>query len=284
MTKSLFIFGALLVVSCSNFGQLQYITDFPKSLNEVSGLVSLKDSTVWAIEDGGNKDEIYKVSFNGNILKTFKVKNAKNDDWEDIAKDTLGNIYIADTGNNENDREDLVVYKLSNLEAENGDKIEAEKIEFYYPEQKKYPPKKSKRFYDVEALFHFKNKLYLVTKNRAHPFNGKALIYTIPDTKGKYAAKLVGTIDVCEDSKTCQITAITISPDGKKIVAMSYGKLFVFTDFSMDNFSKGVKKEIDLGVRTQLESVCFLNDTTLLIADEVSHGRGGNLYKYILSD
>lgn len=284
MTRTLILLGTLLIVSCSNFGQLQYLADFPKSLDEVSGLISLKDSTVWAIEDGGNKDEIYKVNFNGDILKTFKVKNAKNHDWEDITKDTLDNIYIADTGNNANDRKNLSVYKLLNPETEHGDKIAAEKIEFYYPEQKKYPPKKSKKFYDVEAVFHAQSKLYLVTKNRAKPFNGKALIYTIPDIKGKHAAKLVGTIDVCEDLKTCQITAIAISPDGKKIVALSYGKLFVFTGFSMDNFSKGIKREIDLGARSQLESICFLNDTTLLIADEVSHGRGGNLYKYTLTE
>ena len=39
-------------------------------------------------------------------------------------------------------------------------------------------------------------------------------------------------------------------------------------------------QEIDLGARSQLESVCFLNDDTLLISDEKAHSEGGNLYTY----
>jgi hypothetical protein len=284
MTKPLFVFATFLIVSCTNFGQLKHVADFPNALDEVSGILYVQDSTIWAIEDGGNKDEIYKVDFNGDILKTFEVKNAKNNDWEDITKDQNGNIYIADTGNNNSDRKDIVIYKIPNPEIEKGNKIDAEKIEFYYPEQKKYPPNKANRNYDVEAVFHSKDKLYLMTRNRADPFAGNASIYTVPDTNGKYAATLVGSINICKDWKTCQITGIAISPDKKKIVALSYGKLFVFTDFTLDDFSRGTMSTIDIGARTQLESICFVNDTTLLLADEVSHGGGGNLYIYQLSD
>ena len=285
MNKALYIVFSIVIASCSNLandGKLKFITDLPNHLEENSGLLSLRDSTVWTIEDNGNKDEIYKVNFKGEILKTLKVKNAKNNDWEDITKDSLGNVYIADIGNNANERKNLVVYKISNPEIESGGKIDADKIEFYYPEQKKFPPKKAKKLYDAEAIFHWGKKLYIVTKNRTDPFNGEALIYTIPDTKGKYKAKLVGRIKVCEDWKTCQITSIAISADGKKIVALSYGKLFVYTDFSLDDFSDGNIKEIDLETRSQLEAVCFLDDNTLLLSNEVSHGNGGNLYRYSL--
>ena len=284
MTKSLFILSSFILISCSNFGQLKHVANFPNALNEVSGILSAQDSTIWAIEDGGNKDLIYKVDYNGDILKTFKVKNAKNKDWEDITQDSIGNVYIADTGNNGNDRKDLVIYKIPDPEEEKGDKIDAEEIRFHYPEQLNFPPKKKHRFFDVEALFYSKNKLYLVTKNRADPFDGSALIYTVPNTKGKHIAKLVGKINICDDRDTCLITGIAISPNGKKIVALSYGKLFVFTDFVLDDFSKGTKKIIDLGVRTQLESISFTDDSTLLLADEASHGSGGNLYSYTLED
>ena len=63
---------------------------------------------------------------------------------------------------------------------------------------------------------------------------------------------------------------------------MSYGKLWTITEFSGDNFSKGKLKEIDLGIRTQLESVCFKNANTLLLSDEVRDNEGGNLYSYTL--
>lgn len=254
----------------------------PGNLEENSGIVTLKDATVWIIEDNGNKDEIYKVDFTGKILKSFEVKNAKNTDWEDLTKDKNGNVYIADIGNNNNTRKDLVVYKLPNPETEPGDKIDAEKIEFHYPQQKEFPPSKSERFYDAEALLHHGESLYIVTKNRSDPFTGQAYIYRIPDSKGNYEAKLIGTLQICDDWKTCQITGMDISPDGKRIVLLSYGKLFILTNITWDDFSNVSIKEVDLGIRNQLESVCFLDGNTLLLSDEVSHGQGGNLYRYQL--
>lgn len=282
MSKIIFYFFLFIFISCSNYGQLKVVTDLPSSLEEISGMATYNDSTVWALEDNGNKDEIYQINFKGEILKSLQIKNGDNDDWEDMAMDQAGNLYIADIGNNANARKNLVIYKLPNPNIEPGDKIDAEQIEFNYPDQKEFPPKEDRLLYDAEALFHHENSLYIVTKNRSKPFKGEAHIYSVPDTAGKYEATLVGSFTPCTDWHICQITSIDISPKGDKIVVLSYGKLFVFTEFTWNDFSKGKLQEIDLGARTQLESVCFLNDNTLLISDERSHGTGGNLYSYSL--
>ncbi|MFV1448730.1 hypothetical protein VBZ51_06270 [Maribacter sp. HS] len=266
--------------SCSNYGQLKVIADLPGSLDENSGLATYGDSTVWVIEDGGNKDEIYQINLTGDILKSLKVKNGDNQDWEDLTTDKAGNLYIGDIGNNANKRKDLVIYKLPNPTIEPGDKIDAEKIKLHYPDQKDFPPKKEGLFYDSEAIFHHDGKIFIVTKNRSKAFTGEAHIYSVPDTKGTYEATLVGSFTPCKDWKICQITSIDISPKGDRIVALSYGKLFIFTDFTWDDFTTGNMQEIDLGARSQLESVCFLNDDTLLISDEKAHSEGGNLYTY----
>lgn len=266
--------------SCSNYGQLKVIADLPGSLDENSGLATYGDSTVWVIEDGGNKDEIYQINLKGDILKSLKVKNGDNQDWEDLTTDKAGNLYIGDIGNNANKRKDLVIYKLPNPTIEPGDKIDAEKIKLHYPDQKDFPPKKEGLFYDSEAIFHHDGKIFIVTKNRSKAFTGEAHIYSVPDTKGTYEATLIGSFTPCKDWKICQITSIDISPKGDRIVALSYGKLFIFTDFTWDDFTKGNMQEIDLGARSQLESVCFLNDDTLLISDEKAHSEGGNLYTY----
>ena len=266
--------------SCSNYGQLKVIADLPGRLDENSGLATYGDSTVWVIEDGGNKDEIYQINLNGDILKSLKVKNGDNQDWEDLTTDKAGNLYIGDIGNNANKRKDLVIYKLPNPTIEPGDKIDAEKIKLHYPDQKDFPPKKEGLFYDSEAIFHHDGKIFIVTKNRSKAFTGEAHIYSVPDTKGTYEATLVGSFTPCKDWKICQITSIDLSPKGDKIVALSYGKLFIFTDFTWDDFTKGNMQEIDLGARSQLESVCFHNDDTLLISDEKAHSEGGNLYTY----
>lgn len=279
MFRTLASLFLLTTISCSNYGQLNIVANFPGSLKENSGIISLKDSTIWVIEDGGNKDELYQVNFRGEILKSLKVKNGNNTDWEDLTKDKAGNVYIADIGNNNNSRKDLVIYKVPNPEIEPGDKIDAEKIELSYPEQKEFPPKKSNRFFDAESLFHHDSTLYIVTKNRSNPFTGSAFIYSVPDKKGTYDATLVAEINLCSEWKTCQITGIDISPKGDKVVALSYGKLFIFTDFTWDNFASGKIEEIDLGIRTQLESICFVDENTLLLSDERSHGTGNNLYR-----
>ena len=280
MTRYIAILLFSFLISCSNYGQLTYITKLPKKLKENSGMAIGKESTVWFVNDGGNEDKIYQINNKGKILKELEVKNAKNKDWEDMAQDKDGNVYIADTGNNANKRKDLIIYKIPNPDKEKGDKIEAEQIEFSFPEQKKFPPKKKKLLYDTEAIFYAKDSLYLITKNRSDPFNGNALIYRIPAKKGNYKATYLGEFIPCTDFSTCKITAADISQDGKTIALLGYGKLWLFTNFDLSNFFEGELKTIDLGVRTQLESISFLNNKTLLLSDEQLHKSGRNLYSY----
>ena len=280
MTRYITVLLFSFLISCSNYGQLTYITKLPKNLKENSGMVIGKDSTLWFVNDGGNEDKIYQINNKGKILKELEVKNAKNKDWEDMARDKDGNVYIADTGNNANKRKDLVVYKIPNPGKEKGDKIEAEQIEFSFPEQRKFPPKQKNLLYDTEAIFYAKDSLYLITKNRSHPFHGNALIYRIPAKKGNYKATYLGEFIPCTDFSTCKITAADISPDGKTIALLGYGKLWLFTNFNLSNFFEGELKTIDLGVRTQLESISFLNNKTLLLSDEQLHKSGRNLYSF----
>ncbi len=268
--------------SCTNYGQLTFVTKLPKKLDENSGIIHMKDSTVWFIQDGGNSDKLYQVDFEGDIRNELEVKNAKNTDWEDLTKDDEGNVYIGDFGNNDSDRKNLVVYKVPNPEIEKGDKIDAKKIRFRYPDQKKFPPKAKKPQFDAEALFYRKGFLYIITKNRSSPFTGMARIYKIPARKGNHKAEFVGAFKTCDSEAQCRVTAATISDDGKTIVLLSSGKLWVFTDFTGDDFSKGTLKTIDLKATSQLEAICFLNENTLLISDEERSKTGRNLYSYSL--
>ncbi len=283
MNKCLIAFFTVSILfSCTNYGQLTFVTKLPKKLDENSGIVYVKDSTVWFIQDGGNSDKLYQVSFDGKLLNELEVKNAKNVDWEDLARDEKGNVYIGDFGNNDSDRKDLVIYKVPDPEVEKGDKIDAKKIRFKYPDQKKFPPKSKKKQFDAEALFYRNGFLYLITKNRRVPFDGKARIYKVPAKKGKHTATYVGEFTTCKEQANCRVTAATISNDGKTIVLLGGGKLWVFSDFPEEDFSKGTMKTIDLKATSQLEAVCFLNENTLLISDEERSDTGRNLYSFIL--
>lgn len=287
MNRLLPLIGLIMLQACAQkpwYGDLDYLGKLPSKLSEISGIMATGPNEVWAIEDNGNKDRLYQINLKGKLIKELKVKDATNEDWEDLTRDKFGNFYIGDFGNNGNYRKDLVIYKLPNPVEEKGDKIPSEKIEFYYPEQKKFPPKKSDLHYDCEAFFHFGNSLYLVTKNRARPYSGKAFIYKVPDKPGKYRAQLVGQFTTCIDSQFCSVTAADISPDGKKIALLGSGYIWMFTDFTFDDFTKGTLQTIDVLYRTQQESICFLNDSTILIADEQSKTKGRNLYSYSLKN
>jgi hypothetical protein len=104
----------------------------------------------------------------------------------------------------------------------------------------------------------------------------------VPAKQGKHKAGLIGSFTPCKEYATCRITSADISPEGDKIVLLSYGKLWIFTEFGEDDFTKGTIRFIDLGATTQLESVSFLDNTTLLLTDEQRAGTGRNLYSFSL--
>lgn len=274
---------SLAFIGCNNLGKLTYVTKLPKSLKENSGIAKISDSTLWVVEDHGNQDEIFKVNFKGDLIKQLKVKNAKNVDWEDLTLDEKDNLYIGDFGNNHNKRKNLVIYKLPNPEFEKGDKITAEKIAFSYPDQQEFPPKVADLNYDAEAFFYRDGHLYIITKNRTIPFSGETFIYKVPAVSGVHKAVQVDKFITCKTEVSCQVTSADISPDQKTVVLLGYGTLWIFTDFKGDDFSKGSMRTIKLGVSTQLESICFLNNDTLLLSDEERANTGGNLYSLKLS-
>lgn len=284
MNRIAIILGLLFLQACAQkpyHGKLIFQGKFPSRLSEVSGIAMARDSSLWVLEDNGNADKLYQISNAAKVVKEFKIDNAKNRDWEDLTISKSGSFFIGDFGNNTNSRKDLVVYKIPPGEFKKKEP-KAKKLRFSYPEQEKFPPKSKELLFDAEGFFHWDDHLYIFTKNRSRPYNGKTLIYRISDTKEKQKAKLLGSIVLCEDQDHCSVTAADISKDGKTIALIGYGRLYLLSDFSFPNIVEAKVRTIDLGYETQIESVCFINDSTMLIADEQSKTKGRNLYKYVL--
>ena len=211
-----------------------------------------------------------------NLIKDIYVK-AKNNDWEDLTSDENGNIYIGDFGNNLNRRKNLsiIIVEQNELDEKNA---EVDEIEFEYPDQTKFPPKKKNMYFDTEAFFYFKNSLYILTKSRVKGNYGKTTLYKIPAKEGKYTAEIVDEFESCKDLE-CWITSADISPNGKKVALLSQKNVLIFSDFNGDKFLSGKVTKIDLIHRSQKESITFKDNNTLLITDEKAHGSGGNLYQ-----
>lgn len=278
-----FLLTILLITSCTNYGQLKLVSYLSEDLKEVSGVEKSHDLNVlWMHNDSGNTAELFKVSTQGKILQK-RALAVKNHDWEDITSDNDGNIYIADFGNNNNKRKNLAILKVKQESLLNGDNVEVEKIQFSYPNQTKFPPKKKDRFFDAESLFYKDGFLYIFTKSRVKGKHGKTMLYKVPATKGDYTAKYISEYTNC-DAIHCAITAAAISPDKQKVVLLTHQSVLVCTNFNEDDFFSGDVKEYPFNHISQKEGVTFKDNTTLYITDEADKVGSSKLYEFVLKD
>lgn len=245
---------------------LQKLAPLPGSISESSGVEVLPQKNQYITHnDAGNKAQLYQIDATGKLIRTYKL-NVPNVDWEDLTRDSNGNLYIADTGNNNNKRKELAIYKVST-----DDLNRAAAIRFTYEDQTEFPPDQKDRNFDCEGIFWHNGQLYIVTKDRGKKQTAK--IYIVPDEPGAYKAKLVGSARL-----NGQVTSAAISPDGKMVALLEEEKLHLFNDFKeAAKFYEGQEDRVDLKGTGQTEAVAFEDNNTLIITSE-----GGNLYRYTL--
>ncbi len=282
MHRIFILFFTLLISGgCQDFGELELLRSLPASLKEVSGMELAADKIhLWAINDSANEAKLFLYDPNENTVKhTIEIVNGSNKDWEDLATDDEGNVYIGDFGNNRNSRKDLVIYTLPNALTIETTAAEALITKFSFEDQKAFPPKKKDRNFDVEAFIHYKSNFYLFTRNRSSDFDGTTKLYRVPAQPGTFKAELLDEYKTCSDSDDCMVTAASFHAESGKLALLSYNKVWILSDFSGDAFFDGKVEKIKLGHSSQKESISFQHENTLLIADETTGIEGGNLYR-----
>lgn len=243
-----------------------------KQIDESSGLVRSRfhPNTYWTHNDSGDKARIFAVTRDGQPIqpewnegnyKGLKVGDAVNIDWEDIAADEEGNLYIAACGNNSNTRKDLAVYKLR--EPNPKEQITTRSLQtipFRYPDQKSFPP--SQWNFDCEALFFAQGKLYFLTKHRS---DTRTKLYRL-DSEESYQVNELTYIDDFETGN--RVTAADSSPDGLKVAVLTYKAIWVFhKPAGSDNYLDG--KVYRLKIKAgQCEGICWDDEDTLIITNE----------------
>lgn len=280
--------SAFLLWSCNPKAQDTPKTDelkvefaLPKKLKEVSGIVLSHDkNTIWAIEDQGNKNVVYGLDMQGKLVTDVLVDNAENNDWEDITKDTQGNIYLGDFGNNDNNRQNLAILKLDLKDTTQKTTKAVQTTKFHYEGQTEFPPKKSNWLYDCEAFIEMDGNFYLFTKNRSKGFDGTFLVFQVPNKEGDFEAKLIGKLKLDGKYGDAAITSAAISSTKDKIVLLTHKNIHVLSGFTAGNFNTSKIEKIPLNHNSQKEAVVFLDDNTLLIADEKDKETGGNVYRF----
>jgi glycine cleavage system H lipoate-binding protein len=265
---------------------LRVVCPLPTETKESSGLVIESPNRFWTHNDSGDKARLYQFDSTGILRRTIVVKKADNVDWEDITLDAQRrNFYIGDFGNNAQNRTDLAIYKipipLSPTTFFQTDTVTAEKIAFSYPDQLKFPPVDSLKYFDAEAFIATADSIYIFTKDfDVTPYKGKTRIYRVPTQAGTYIAQLVHVHETDGSWKyNGAITSATQSTDGKTLL-MSYQKLWAFTNYPNHQFWLGNKKELTFGLTqfAQREAVAIApwDNCTVYITSELQSTIGGS--------
>lgn len=283
------ILPALFLLSCNPKAQNSPVKNdelkiefaLPKKLKEVSGITLSKDKkTIWVIEDRGNKNAVYGLKEDGQMVAKIPVENSENTDWEDIISDAKGNIYIGDFGNNDNDRKDLAILKTDLKDVNQTTTKIIQTTKFHYQGQTDFPPKKSNLLYDCEAFVEMNGNFYLFTKNRSKGFDGTFLVFQVPNKEGDFEAKLIGKLQLQGGYNDAAITSATINSTKDKIVLLTHKNIHVLTGFTANDFNNAKIQKIPLNHNSQKEAIVFHDDKTLMIADEKAKNEGGNVYTF----
>ena len=265
--KYYYIIFLVFLTSCKT-GKLQVLGDISSSLTEVSALETIPNSDLlWVIEDSDNKNILYGLNLNGSIIKSIKITNGKNKDWEDLTSDTIGNLYIGDFGNNNKKRKQFRIYKVSNVNS-TASKTTVDTISFRLP--------KNTKSLDFEAFFLWENAFYVFSKD-----DKTCQLFKIPNISENHIAELISTYKF--DGENNKITSADISDNGKTVVLLTHDKIWKLSDFETDDFFSGKVEAYGFNHDSQKEGVCFKDINTLYISDEKTKLEGGNLYEFYLN-
>lgn len=245
-------------------------------IEESSGVAASRcqPNILWTHNDSGDGPYVFAMDGTGRDLGTWKIENAENIDWEDIAefKDANGKcfLYLGDTGNSRKEpRTTHQIYRVAEPTVPEGGAGStrkaplltslAEAITFSYPDGP----------HDAEALMVHPEtgEIYLVTKSRDTP----AGVY-------KFAPFLGGQLVRPEKIANITVPAIPngfltggdIAPDGRRLVLCDYFagyELALPSDAkSFDEIWKQKPAVIDLDGRNQGEAIGYSSDGRSLFA------------------
>lgn len=187
-------------------------------ITESSGVAASRKHSgiLWTHNDGGGprKQILYAINRDGNTLASFPIVGAAIQDWEDIAIDDAGHLFLADIGNNDTRRVSLAVHEIDEPDPRAGPGVLKVKRSW----QLKFPGAP----FDCESLFVWNGQGYVVSK----VFNdARAQIFRFPlaDAKEAVPLELVATMKI-----ESPVTGADISADGRLLALVAKNGAYCF--------------------------------------------------------
>ena len=282
-------------MAAAGFGEAKMVGRIESDgLVECSGMdTSMRaDDLLWAVNDSGNGPFLYALGLDGSNRGRVRVAGAKNRDWEGL--DTFvwqgrPMILIADTGDNHRRHERHTLYVVEepgpgqDRLRHSGTVEVAWRIDFSYPEGN----------LDAEgvAVDTAAGEVLILTKRDEPP-----LLFAVPlsaTVAGRsVTARRVGNVERIPPPSIqdwqhifgalySQPTALDFSPDGHKMVVLTYQYAYLFSRTPGDSWASAVRQRPALirlppphdgRLLRQREAICFSPDAmSLLVTSEGDH-------------
>lgn len=222
-----------------------------EAIKESSGIVASRKhpGVFWTHNDSGNPPVLYAVRRDGSLINAFPTKCVAFD-WEDIAIDDEGHLYLGDIGNNGNLRGSIGVLKFD----EPDPNVAPEKGKALEPTQRWTLTFQNSKRMDCESLFVWEGHGYVIKKTTDR---SPTTLWRFSLSKdGAQPLEAVATLPL---AAIC--TAADLSADGEQLAVMSTNGPYLFKDLKGDlaNVANRVPTSIQIEPRTN-EALCFAED------------------------
>lgn len=283
--NKLLLMLAWLATACSASGSqpenqvVERIGTLSRRVSESSGVARSRayPNVLWTHNDSGNEARLFAVDTTGAIVREFDVRGARNVDWEDIALGPCPEqvvetcIYIADTGDNSERRNDVDLYIFPEPDPRGDESsVRARRVQLEYENGS----------HDVEGVAVSPDgDVWLVSKGRS----GRVFLYVIRRPSlldDRVDVALLQVLPIVPSRRIGRwITAAAVSPDGKKLAIRTYTEIYLF-ELATGGVNPNNATSCWIGAaEPQGEAIDWFDNGDLVLTSEAAGNLPGTIYR-----
>lgn len=229
-----------------------------RSITESSGIVvSRRDPNLfWTHNDGGGKRQVlYGMTRYGKPLAEFRITGALLEDWEDIAADNSGHLFLGDIGNNDAKRGSLAVHQVDEpdiTQRQNGIARVTQSWMLRFPG----------KAFDCESLVVWQGHGYLISKvfddERAGLYR-----FCLTNSVASQTLELLGDLKI-----ESPVTGADISQDGRLLGIVAKNGAYLFRiKGNLERATHGKAYEFTRFTHEHIEACTFVPEGLLATAE-----------------